>query len=159
MVIIVVGVVVSLILLIFFPWWAVLAFVLLCVIVTFFPLEGYRGKLCEGTIDLVSLKRQNENEKSYFVELKGKRAIYAYDNSLEYGLSGDAYEQDCVRGNIKIYESKKCNKPILRKFVTKPKRDLFATAPFANIVEYVFYIPEGTVLKKGEMQKTTVDLV
>lgn len=129
--------------------WKIIAAVI-SVIAIFIPFEGYEKKECEREIDLIKLNR--ENCKDCYVYPKGKKAIYAYDNSGEYNLSGEAYEEDYVRGKIKIYESDECTDPILKIMKHKPDRNLTSIALFATRTEYVFFIPTGTVAGKNKQQ-------
>lgn len=123
------------------------------------PVEGFEEKQqVDDDIDLLRLKRGSKQD-TYYVEIKHGKVIYAYDNSEAYNLSGAAYEEAYRKGDIKVYQSEQCEFPILRDFVTKPSRWVFTFAPFSTKVEHVFYVPEGTVLREGEMQKITIDLV
>lgn len=117
------------------------------------PVEGYNNRVCETTV-LLKLKNtyKSEKEKEYYLVYRSGRVTYAFDNSREYDLGGDAYELMAVRGKIKIYESKSCETAIMKKYTTRPTRDLFTFAPFSTKVQYVFYVPDGTVYysdKKG----------
>ena len=107
------------------------------------PIEGYDPRTCELT-ELLSLK--TDDEKEYYVEYNKNKVKYAFDNSGEYNLAGDAYEEAYVKGNIKIYDSKSCTNAILKKYTTKPTRGVFTFAPFTKTkIEYIFYIPANTV--------------
>ena len=118
---------------------------LLCILL---PIEGFEEREEEEEIELLKLKR-GDKKTSYYLEVVDKnKLIFAYDNSEMYDLDGVAYEESFRKGNIKIYETASCKRPVLKTFVTKPFRIVFTFAPFSTKREYVFYVPEGTVLKK-----------
>ena len=93
----------------------------------------------------------SESENLYYIEEYDRFGYYkyAYDNSKMYDVDGILYEEESVRKKCsKVYESKDCLKPILKVFVRKPKTGLFTYDFFkAYEYEYVFYVPEGTVIK------------
>lgn len=116
---------------------------ILCVML---PIEGFEEREETEEVELLKLKRSSK-EHSYYLEMVDKnKVVFAYDNSDMYELDGVAYEEDFRKGKIKIYESVNCEQPILKVFVTKPSREFFTFAPFSTKREYVFYVPEGTVI-------------
>ncbi|MBQ8044317.1 MAG: hypothetical protein IJ272_09290 [Clostridia bacterium] len=137
-------------------WMLGAALTIVVLLILILPVEGFEKKKQIGKdIHLLKLKRGSK-EDTYYVETKHNKAIYAYDNSEAYNLFGGAYEENYRKGDIKVYESEQCKSPILRDFVTKPSREFFTFAPFSTKREYVFYVPEGTVLNSQDKHKATM---
>lgn len=110
------------------------------------PLQGFEEKECVEEIQLVALQ-DREQEGVYFVE-KDVYGVYtyAYSTKDEYDLEGDTYnEKDLNR--VKIYQSPDCTIPVLKVFESKAKFGIFSFG-FYTETEYVFFIPEGTVLQE-----------
>lgn len=142
-----------------FSWKIGLGIGILFVLISLLPLEGYDHPECKKTVELIPLRRKEKREK-YYVQMFDKKAIYAFDNSDKYDLDGGAYEEKVQRGKIKVYESSKCETPVLKVMVTTPKVGIFALAPFSTKKEYIFYVPEGTVLnKQDKIQLRTSNVV
>ena len=118
-------------------------------LVVILPVEGFEKAECIKEVELIPMKRGKREEGNYYVEIvdirKKKKAIYAYDIRDEYDLNATAYEEASVQGDIKIYESKDCEEPVLKVFKIKPKRLFFTIAPFSTKKQYVINVPEGTV--------------
>lgn len=136
----------------------VLSVILLLVLVL--PVEGFRERESD-VLSIIPLKR-GTNDHAYYIEIISKnKVVFAYDNSDMYDLNGGAYEEDFRKGTIKIYESRNCNKPVLKSYVTRPNRECFTFAPFSTKKEYVFYIPEGSIwnLKDNRRSNTSDDVV
>lgn len=118
------------------------------------PLQGFEAPTLYEEKELLQLKDVSETENVYFVDeynsTDGTLFLkYAYDNSKIYDIDHIFYEEKSVAWKYsKIFESKDCSKPILKVFVIKPKKGLF-TFDILKIreYEYVFYVPEGTVIK------------
>lgn len=116
---------------------------LLCIML---PIEGFEEREETEEVELLKLKR-GDKRHTYYLEMVGKnKVVFAYDNSEMYDLDDIAYEEGFRKGNIKIYETDNCKEPILKTFVTEPQRVIFTFAPFSTKREYVFYVPEGTVI-------------
>ena len=129
----------------------------ICILITFFPLEGFKPRTCKE-ITLIKLRRTGRTKDSIFIEKKGKKVIYAYDNREKYDVDGVAYEETFVKGNIKIYEVENCKTPCLKIFKTRPIRELVATAPFATRIEYVFIIPTSNSVSEEKPVTSTQDI-
>ena len=108
------------------------------------PIEGFHKPQVD-TLELMRLKLSNKGQTYYLWRLENNKILFAYDNSDMYDLDGGAYEEDVRKGKIKVYESEYCEEPILKTYITRPKRDFFTFAPFSTKTEYVLYVPEGTV--------------
>ncbi len=74
---------------------------------------------------------------------------YRYEVKDKYDLGGKSYETDTKSENVTEVESKECTKPVLKIYKRKPKRSwiTFAIGQPSKL-EYVFYIPEGTIQKE-----------
>ncbi len=126
-------------------WIAGVVVSAICLLLLLLPIEGFE-ETEKDDIELIRLKR-GKNDHTYYIEIIGKnKVIFAYDNSDMYDLNGGAYEEDFRKGKIKVYESSECEEPILRSYTTRPSREFFTFAPFSTKREYVFYVPEGTVI-------------
>lgn len=109
------------------------------------PMAGFTDPV-EETIELMPLRLEEATDKEYYLEYKDGYYHYAYDNSKEYGLSGDAYEEDSVHSssNVKIYESEDCTVPILKTYKSKSKISWYSLAGMWDSEEYIFYVPLNT---------------
>lgn len=125
------------------------------------PIEGYKEREEIEQIELLKLKMGSKKSDFYLEFVEENKVVFAYDNSEMYELDGIAYEEGFKKGNIKIYESEFCEEPLLKTFVTEPERGIFTFAPFSTKREYVFYVPEGTVInhKDKVLHKVDVELV
>lgn len=140
-------------------WAAGVVCAVLIVLALFLPTEGFKESELVQETDLIKLKRSNFGNNCYYVQRKNKKATYAFDNRDKYDLEGVAYEEASVKGKIKIYESQDCKRPVIKAYVIEPNREFITFAPFSTRVEYVFYVPEGSVIeqnKKGSKQPTTI---
>lgn len=124
-------------------YWLIPA--ILSLIALIFPIEGFKEPECLKTVDLLPLKLERDGYTGYYVKVKGRKCIYAYDNRKKYNLDGTAYEEHFVSGNIKIYASNDCTRPIVKEFIIRPERGFLTFAPFSTRREVVFLIPEGGV--------------
>lgn len=108
------------------------------------PMAGFTEPV-EMTVELMPLRLEQATDKEYYLEYNSKDGYYyyAYDNSEEYGLSGGAYEKECVHStsSVKIYESEDCTTPILKRYKSKSKISWYSLAGMWSSEEYVFYIP------------------
>ncbi|MBQ8044315.1 MAG: hypothetical protein IJ272_09280 [Clostridia bacterium] len=157
MIVFIVGLVAVLLPLFYGAWKIAIGIAIGFIVLSLLPLEGYTERKHKKTIHLLKLRRNGPKDSCYYVEVRGNKAILAYDNSDMYNLDGYAYEELCVRGKIIVYESPNCEKPIMKKYIIKPSRVVLAIALFCTKHEYVFYVPEGTVLdSKNKQSKVKV---
>ena len=124
----------------------------------FAPIHGYDEKQCVKETELIELRSEEKGTwyvyKSKIADYSIKKYLYAFDNMESYELEGQAYEEDYITSGgdeIKVYESDECDKPVLKKFVSKGKSGIFSFAIGTNNVEYVFFIPTGTVLEEKQI--------
>lgn len=116
------------------------------VVLQFFPLSGFYKPVTIAGVDLIKLRRKGDDNNKYYVELKGKQFTFAYDIGREYKFKGLAYEERTLKGKVKIYEEEKCTSPVMQKIIIRPER-FWTFAPFSTRIEYIFYVPCGTVQK------------
>lgn len=127
-------------------WWWLLVGSGLAFILSTIPWEGYQT-ICVKEVKLIKLNTRN---KCYVKALGGGRYAYAYDNREKYNLINEAYEEVVIKGNVKVYESPKCEVPIFKKFVSTPRVEVLTAFELFRKTEYVFQIPMGTVLDRWE---------
>ena len=130
-----------------------IAIAIVTIIILLLPVEGFYDAKCVSEVKLITLRRKNVGDATFYIEQKRKKVIFAYDNRSEFALKGTAYEETSVRGKIKIYEAKDCSKPIIKKYVTKPSRLFLTFAPFSKNIQYVVHVPEGTVYNPKKKEK------
>ena len=127
------------------PGWAHLIPWGMGFILTMFPIEGYEH--FEHEIDLIPLKEgikidgKKIGSEKYVITDNSYNAIFAYDNRRKYNFDALSYEEARIKGNIKIYKSEECEKPILKVIRDKPNRTMVCLAPFSTKTEYVFLLP------------------
>jgi len=125
-------------------WWYLLIGAGVAFVLSSIPWEGYQTR-CVKEVKLIKLKTRN---KCYVKALGERYYAYAYDNREKYNLTNEAYEEVIIKGNVKIYESPKCEEPILKKFISTPKVELLTAFKLFRKTEYVFQIPVGTILDR-----------
>ena len=139
-------------------WIGLIIVAILTGILLLLPLEGYDEPEEIEEIKLLKLKKYSDCGKCCYVQKIKNEAKFAFDNSETYDISFVAYEEKRVFGRIKVYESEKCQEPVLRIFKSIPNRVAFTFAPFPKR-EYVFLLPEGTLEilnEKGEQVDVNV---
>ena len=119
----------------------------------FVPLEGYedKAKLIKET-ELVSLSNTVASEGHgglFYVSVSANNVYtYRYEVDDEYNISGTSYKVGLLDENVTEVESKDCKIPVLKVYERKAKKGLFTLSLFQNRTEYVFYVPEGSVVKE-----------
>ena len=122
----------------------------------FAPIQGYKDEaIFEKEIELVSLNNTTASEGSgglFYVSVSGENVYsYRYEIVDKYGISGKSYKVGTVSKNVTEIESKDCSKPVLRVYKRKPKRGIWTFAIGSTITEYVFYLPEGTIVRNVKL--------
>lgn len=143
-------------------WLATLSIVIGVVSIglLFIPTEGWQEKQCVSEQCLVEIKldEQNETDQVYYLKEVEYGMICAVDASTNYELTGIAYDEKKISeplvGSLEVYESKDCTIPILKKYKTRPNRGTFTFAPFSTKTDYIFYVPEGTVLHRASKENS-----
>ena len=119
----------------------------------FVPIQGYSDKaeLISET-KLVTLSNQvvSEGHGGLFYVSVSANNIYTfrYEVDDKYEISGKSYKVGLLDGNVTEVESKNCKVPVLKEYKRKAKKGLFTFAFFQNRKEYVFYVPEGSIVKE-----------
>ena len=140
-------------------WGGVVAVIAVTTAIILLPVEGFEERECTNEVPLIRLKRSTSKEKVYYLEKHRGKVIFAFDNCDAYDINFEAYEEDTIRGNIKIYESEQCKSPVVRVFKSEPVHtQIWTFAPFQRI-EYVFLIPKGTLLYKKDKDKEQETIV
>jgi len=138
-------------------WIAGVVASVICLLTLLLPVEGFHERECDE-LELMKLKRGTKDH-TYYIELVGKnKVVFAYDNSDMYDLNGGAYEEDFRKGKIKVYESRECDEPVLKSYISRPVREVVTFAPFSTKREYVFYVPEGTVIKSKNESSSQINV-
>ena len=114
---------------------------------------GYEEAVLVDEIELVSLNNTVSSEgggNMFYVSVSASNVYtYRYEIKDKYNLGGKSYETDTKSGNVTEVESKECKTPVLKVYERKPKRS-WITFSFGHSpkLEYVFYVPEGTIQKE-----------
>ncbi|MBE5812825.1 MAG: hypothetical protein E7314_04140 [Clostridiales bacterium] len=119
----------------------------------FVPVSGYEEKVSVEEIELVNLSDRTvstgggviyisveaNNSYSYYVEVESEFAEGDSKSYKNYVISGE---------NVTIIEDDSYTTPKLVKYEGKAKRSFWTFAAFCKPdVEYVFYVPTGTVVR------------
>lgn len=105
----------------------------------FIPIEGFE-KECK----LITKKNLINNDlfnEAYVVKDSSNAYFYSYKTSQKT-------KKDYVYGKVIIIQSKECKTPVLLEYERKPKRGIWTFALFVDCMEYVFYIPNETIIQK-----------
>lgn len=128
-----------------FNMWFGIAVSVIVVALVMLPILGFENPEAVEKRNLVNIRLESKDKKQYVVK-KGQRVFYAFNNNEYYGIDGLAYEETYVTGKVKIFEDKDCNIPTLTLYIIRPYRLGITFAPFSTKKEYVFHVPEGTVI-------------
>lgn len=140
-------------------WLGFILMMIIAAVLVMSPLEGYYARQLESEIPLLKLKRPvNSSGACIYAEKYKRKAIIAYDNRDTYDIGFEAYEEMTLWRNIKIYESDECKQPILRVFVSDPKREMW-TFCFIKRVENVLLLPKDTTFYRKNNKELNMDIV
>lgn len=145
MITLIIGVVITLLIFLIFGWYGFIPLVITALLLVL-PIQGFYSPSAE-TMDIIKLNKGKYSkplENTYYVYKNKNTVIYAHDVREKYNLPAEIYEEVKLRGKVKIFESEECKKPILKVYTKVTKRGDFTFAPF-DVVEYVFFVPKGTV--------------
>lgn len=107
----------------------------------FIPLQGYKKTYnLISKAELVNISDTLYDEKYV---IKDNQNAYFYNFKTTNGV-----KKDYVVGKVIVIESKDCKEPVLLEYQREPKRGLWTFALFVDDIEYVFYVPNGTVILK-----------
>lgn len=110
-------------------------------IAQYFVTLEYEEPVLVDEIQLVSLNNSVASV-SYVYVTPNNVYSYRYEVENTTDLLGKMYETDTISGNVKEIESSECEQAVLRVYVSKPKGKFGAVK-----YTYVFYVPEGTIVK------------
>ena len=112
---------------------------------------GYEEKQLDTTVELVSLGTEitsvgNGNRR--YVTVNGEKVYtYRYETENTTNLEGTMYKTETVSGNVEEIESEKCETPMLYIYVEKNKNSWWFSMYTNDRYTYVFYVPEGTIVR------------
>ena len=139
-------------------WIGSILVMLLTATLVMLPLEGYYARNLKLEIPLLKLNRPVNGGACIYAEKYKHKVIVAYDNRNVYDIEFEAYEEKTVWRNIKIYESVECKYPVLRVFVSTPRRDMW-TFCFIKRVENIILVPKGTTIYRNNNKEINMDVV
>lgn len=129
-----------------------MVFIFCFVIGAFVPVSGYHESNLEKEIELVSLSNTTAFDDTgvVYVSLSDDNMYtYRYETESEHDTeTSKEYVTATVNGSIvKEIEDSECETPVLRVYCEKAKKSIWTLALFCDEIEYVFYVPEGTISK------------
>lgn len=102
------------------------------------PIYGYQDKVLEQEIEL-------EAYPDGICVVRYSNDVYLYKHEIPNDSTEEkSYEGAILREKAVETESKTCKRPVLRKYIKKPKTGVFSFC-WREEVEYEFYVPEGTI--------------
>ena len=130
-----------------------------CLIATFFvtvlvmyiPWRGLDKPYCNREFYLMNPKQNTSENRNYYIEIRGNKLCYAYSDDEMCRPSNVMYGELRIKDNVKIYQSAKCESPIMKEYVISSKTNFVTIGGFPLRTEYVFYVPEGTVLESSNI--------
>lgn len=131
-------------------WVIPVLIVLIGLIISFAPAIGigdsYNEPILTQEIDLVSIKTSTEAGGCYLHISPTNTYTYRCEIADDYNLGGKNYTIKTITSNVREVESKDCKKAVLKVYSRTPKKSIWFFSG-KSIEEYVFYVPEGTVIK------------
>lgn len=120
----------------------------------FAPLSGYEESIKTSEIELVSLSNTIASEGSgrIYVSVNAEN-VYSYRYEVESDVvekEGKTYKANTISssdGEILEVETTDGSAPMLVKYVAKGKRSIWTFAVACEKATYIFYVPEGTIVK------------
>lgn len=130
---------------------SVIVFFLGIFIGIFMPTD-YQETVLVNEIELVSLNNEitsTGDENLFYVSVSADNTYsYRYEVNDKYNLGGKSYKVGTVSENVTEIESSECDKAVLQVYKVKPKVTFVSFGLGASKIEYVFYVPEGTIQKE-----------
>lgn len=114
---------------------------------------GYTNPEIISTVELVSLRddvTSNSNSGLIYVTVSGTNTYtYYVEVDSEYASSDQkSYKSYTISSdNVTIVEDKKSNVAKLVTYEKHGKSDFWSFAVYSTVDEYVFYVPEGTIVQ------------
>ena len=131
-------------------FWAAI-FVLAGLCCSVFIDFDYKEKVMIEEIELVSLDTSVVSEGSgtmFYVSVSAQKVYsYRFEKENDTGIPGRLYETETVSGNVEELESAECKKPVLLVYNHEAKGKFWFSLFAADKKSYLFYVPEGTILK------------
>ena len=116
----------------------------------FFPTKFEERKLVKET-ELVPLSSSTVSGKDVFVSISDEGTyFFRYEIDTEFGTeTSTEYVTVSMPIDFAITESEdiNCKTPVLLEYMTKSKVTIWTFGLGVGIVEYVFYVPTGTIQK------------
>ncbi len=101
-------------------------------------------------VQLISLNSIKETEGEPIYVVVASNNVYSYRHKIdnEYSIGGETYKINTLSGKVTEIESNNCTVPILKVYERKPVFSWFSLwFVHSNKYEYVFFVPQGTIVK------------
>ena len=120
----------------------------------FAPLSGYEEPVKAAEVELVSLSNAiaSEGRGRIYVSVNAEN-VYSYRYEVESDVvekEGKIYKANTISGSdgeILEVETTDGTKPMLVKYAQKGKKSIWTFALGCEKYTYIFYVPEGTIVK------------
>lgn len=113
---------------------------------------GYKEPVLTEKIELVSFNNElvsSEDGNLFYVSVFADNTYsYRYEVNDKYNLGEKSYEIGTVSKNVIEIESSECDKAVLQVYKLKSKSTFVSFGLWNGEIEYVFYVPEGTIQKE-----------
>ena len=141
------------------PVWCVVMFVVVVTIISyalFAPPLSYTEFELVNEIQLVSLNDSisSVGEGSmFYVKISAQNAYsYYYETTSEFSNEGDkVYTSGIVSGDVIVIENNSIDVPVLQVYEKHGKSSFWSLALRSTICQYVFRVPEGSVVHQFEI--------
>lgn len=108
----------------------------------FIPFHGYHEPVLEKEYDLIALRPESEIY-----------AIVDSDGSVTCKMIGEKEHKEMIdkevmytySGTVEVVPTEENTKPVLKKYISEPKRSEFTMAKCGNDVKWVFFMPEKNI--------------
>ena len=121
----------------------------------FSPMQGYKEPVLQKEIEIVSLNNATASQGHggiFYVSVSGENVYsYRYEVENKYEVTGKSYVVATVSENVTEIESKDCEKPVLKIYKREARKGIWTFSLGESITEYVFYVPEGTIVRNVEL--------
>lgn len=124
----------------------------------FFPTKyGERELLSQTELVTLSNSTISKGNGLLYVSISGENAYtYRYEVDTDLGTeTSKNYITDTISssdGYIIESEDPNCKTPVLLEYRTKSKMTIWSFGVGGDIMEYVFYVPEGTIQKEVKLK-------
>lgn len=122
----------------------------------YYPFSGYNDWELVSETPLVGLSNTTASVGSgyIYVSISPENAYtYRYEIDSDFGTeSSKEYKTATVTGNVVEIEDPACEVPVLRKYEQTAKKSIWTFGLTTIETKYVFYVPEGTIIKEVKLQ-------